>query len=296
MERNIDSTTIASSVDSSLLSEAAEAISQADALLIGAGAGMSADSGVATYRWQQAIWQRTVIIDGKEHALRSLNMPKLFIERPEVAWGIYGERLLSYRSVEPHLGYFLLHEWARQKPDGYFVFTSNVDGLFQRAGFAEESIVEFHGSLHHLQCSKPCSGAIWSAQNMELAVDEERQQATLFPHCPRCGAAARPNVLMFGDGKYMRRRREEQKNRYHHWLYTLPGKKVVTIECGAGRAIPVVRWTCEDAMGRLQGALVRINPHETQKDFGHYVIPLPLGASEALQSLHAIMYPEQTQS
>jgi hypothetical protein len=58
-------------------------------------------------------------------------------------------------------------------PQGAFVFTSKVDGQFQRAGFHDEQLVECHGSIHHLQCSRPCSEDIWPADAVQPAVDTE---------------------------------------------------------------------------------------------------------------------------
>ena len=80
------------------------------------------------------------------------------------------------------------------------VFTSNVDGQFQRAGFAEEQVAECHGSIHFLQCMVDCGQPVWSADD----VDRRRRRGddarpAPLPSCPACGALARPNILMFGD-------------------------------------------------------------------------------------------------
>ena len=61
--------------------------------------------------------------------------------------------------MRPHEGFDILLNWAMQKD--YFVFTSNIDGHFQLAGFAHHRIIECHGSIGYLQCTQPCCNEIW---------------------------------------------------------------------------------------------------------------------------------------
>ncbi len=88
-------------------------------------------------------------------------------------------------------------------PRGGFVYTSNVDGQFQRAGFDPDRVVEAHGSIHWMQCTAECGVEIFPADRFEVGVDEETMRAIEpLPECPNCGALARPNILMFGDGDW----------------------------------------------------------------------------------------------
>ena len=94
----------------------------------------------------------------------------------------------------------MLREIAATMANGAFVFTSNVDGQFQKAGFAAERICEIHGSIHHLQCADGCSERIWRADDFQPVIDDENYRLlNELPHCPACGALACPNILMFGD-------------------------------------------------------------------------------------------------
>jgi NAD-dependent SIR2 family protein deacetylase len=78
------------------------------------------------------------------------------------------------------------------KTENYFIFTSNVDGQFTKAGFDTDKMLEVHGSIHHLQCSKNCTSYIW--ENDEIVnVDMESFQAANIPVCPKCTEVARPN-------------------------------------------------------------------------------------------------------
>src|SRR5262249_60637974 len=78
--------------------------------------------------------------------------PEWFEKDPAVAWGFYGHRLELYRATRPHAGFEIVRRWAESMAEGAFVFPSNVDGHFQRAGFDPERIVRGHGSLGWLQC------------------------------------------------------------------------------------------------------------------------------------------------
>ena len=93
--------------------------------------------------------------------------PDWFHRDPGLAWAFYGHRLNLYRKTRPHVGFHILLEPARKMPAGYFVFTSNVDGHFQKAGFDPERIEECHGSIHRLQCVQECSALIWDAEGTE---------------------------------------------------------------------------------------------------------------------------------
>src|ERR1700737_5026799 len=121
---------------------AAGAIGEAGALLIGAGAGMGVDSGLPDFRGNQGFWRAYPPYQKLGLDFVSLANPRWFASDPALAWGFYGHRLNLYRTTEPHAGYRILHSWARRIRHGAFVFTSNVDGHFQRAGFDPQCVVK----------------------------------------------------------------------------------------------------------------------------------------------------------
>jgi NAD-dependent SIR2 family protein deacetylase len=211
--------------------------------------------------------------------------PEWFSRDPELAWGFYGHRLNLYRETTPHRGFQILRQWASAAPAEAFVFTSNVDGQFQSAGFSDDAIYECHGSIGHLQCTTPCSDAIWPAGHLEISVDETTFRATTeLPRCPHCSTAiARPNVLMFGDWHWNSRRSAEQEGRFQIWLRRAAEGPTVIIELGAGSAVPTVRMTSEQVARALTATLVRVNPREPQVPYGQ--IGLEMGALEALEAI-----------
>lgn len=243
---------------------AADVLRSAEALLIGAGAGMGVDSGLPDFRGSEGFWRAYPAYAKLGLDFASMANPRWFQKDPSFAWGFYGHRLGLYRATVPHPGFALLRAWAERMPRGAFVFTSNVDGQFQKAGFAEDRILEVHGSIHAMQCLGGCGG-LFPADPYVVQVEPEtfRAEAPL-PTCPSCGALLRPNILMFGDGGWDSSRTEEQEQRLVAWLETVTPGKLVVIECGAGTAIPSVRRFCEQVASAGRGTLIRLNVREPQ--------------------------------
>lgn len=269
------------------ISLAAELISQADALIVAAGAGMGVDSGLPDFRGNDGFWKAYPALGRARLDFSSIASPQAFRADAALAWGFYGHRLALYRATVPHAGFAMLRAWGDRMEHGGSVFTSNVDGQFQLAGFDPERVVEYHGSIHHLQCMTPCSGAIWSAADFIPEVDAEACRLRHAPPaCPHCGGLARPNILMFGDGEWLERRADEQSARQQAWLARV--RRPVVIELGAGTAIPSVRHFSQRVLHQHGGRLVRINPREPQvagaRDAG-----IAMGALEGLRAIAEAM-------
>jgi NAD-dependent SIR2 family protein deacetylase len=247
-----------------LLARAARAISEAEALLVATGAGMGVDSGLPDFRGNEGFWRAYPPLGRLGISFVQMANPDWFRKDPELAWGFYGHRLNLYRSTQPHAGFDLLLRWGQRLGGGYFVFTSNVDGQHQKAGFDGDRIVECHGSIHHLQCTS-CSTEpkIWDGSGVTVKVNEAsfRAEAPL-PTCPHCGSLARPNILMFGDWDFVTSRTAAQEARFEQWLRARVGSQLAIVEIGAGSAVPTVRYTCERVAAALDATLVRINPRE----------------------------------
>ena len=200
------------------IEKAAEILSNADTLLITAGAGMGVDSGLPDFRGNEGFWKAYPPIAKLGISFSQMANPSWFHQNPQLAWAFYGHRLNLYRQTIPHNGFIQLLDIAKRKKGGYFVFTSNVDGQFQKAGYDEDKITECHGSIHHLQCTKPCSDNIWDANRIEVEIDMQKFRALEpLPLCRDCGAIARPNILMFGDGMWNSSRYEKQSESDYDW-------------------------------------------------------------------------------
>ena len=255
---------------------AAEHLQNSDAILITAGAGIGVDSGLPDFRGNEGFWKAYPPIAKRGISFYEMANPQWFHKAPKLAWAFYGHRLNLYRKTKPHSGFFQILEVANQKKNGYFVFTSNVDGQFQKAGYDRDQIEECHGSIHHFQCASPCSQTIWPADEIEINVDIEKFEAIdPLPHCPKCASIARPNILMFGDWGWISQRTSRQGDRLNKWLENLKNNrsKLVIIEIGAGNAVPTVRHLSENIAHRLAAKLIRINPRDYQVPDGHFSIP-----------------------
>lgn len=262
---------------------AAKLIDVADSLIICAGAGMGIDSGLPDFRGPGGFWKTYPALGRARIRFEEIASPDAFHDDPAQAWGFYGHRLALYRETVPHRGFALLKSIADRLPYGGFVFTSNVDGQFQRAGFPELNIVECHGSIHFLQCLKHCTGALWSADGFTPEIDEDSGRLiNPPPRCPHCGALARPAILMFGDPDWEDRRTRLQSVRFSTWRSQVD--RPVVIELGAGTAIPSVR-----IFGHRQRCpLIRINPDDWRVPLDDGV-GLPVGALAGISEICKVL-------
>lgn len=269
------------------LKRAAEIIEEAGALFVCAGAGMGVDSGLPDFRGNEGFWKAYPPIAKLGKSFVEMANPVWFQQNPKLAWAFYGHRLNLYRSTAPHKGFLQLLKMGEGKPGGYFVFTSNVDGQFQKGGYSTRHIEECHGSIHHFQCVRPCSDTIWEARDLDVIVDEDSFEAREpLPRCVKCGNLARPNILMFGDWAWIAARSLSQRERLARWLETISSKSflLAVVEVGAGEAVPTVRNQAEYVARRLKARLIRINPRDYQvPDKTH--VSLPLGGAEALDGI-----------
>lgn len=278
-------------MDAEAIRRASDAIRRADALLLTAGAGMGVDSGLPDFRGDEGFWRAYPPIAKLGLSFAQMANPRWFLTDPTLAWGFYGHRLALYRKTTPHAGFGLLRRWAEGKPGGAFVFTSNVDGAFQRAGFAEDRVLECHGAIDWSQCTRACGVGIFPAADAPVVDEATLRAAEPLPRCPACGALARPNVLMFGDGGWDACRTEAQEARFEAWLDDHAGPRLVVIECGAGTAIPTVRSLGERLVRRSRATLVRVNVREPQlpSELAGGSVSMASGALAALTAIDAAL-------
>lgn len=235
-----------------------ELISSATGLLVTAGAGMGVDSGLPDFRGNEGLWNHYPALGKQGMSFADIASPATFYENPKLAWGFYGHRLNLYREAIPHQGFEVLREIGSKMPDGMFVFTSNVDGQFQKAGFDPYKICEVHGSIHSQQCMVNCIDDIWRADAFKPKTDDENcLLLSPMPCCSGCGGVARPNILMFNDWNWNDQRMVRQRRELDDWLENV--ERLLVIELGAGSAIPSARM-----MGaRAKAPMIRINPRES---------------------------------
>ena len=146
------------------------------------GAGISAASGIPTFRGAGGLW--------RSFRPEELATPEAFGRDPKTVWEWYAWRRELVARARPNRAHGVLSEWSRRFP-GFALITQNVDGLHERAGTA--GVIRFHGSLWELGCAGACRGSPrrWSEERVPLP--------ELPPRCPSCGGLARPGVVWFGE-------------------------------------------------------------------------------------------------
>jgi len=269
-------------LDEQKVAKAAEAVREARALVITAGAGMGVDSGLPDFRGDHGFWNAYPMYQRLGINFIGAANPVHFSRDPAFGWGFYGHRTNLYRDTIPHQGFKLLQQWAEHFDLDTFVVTSNVDGQFQKAGFGEDQVLEVHGSIHHLQCLTPCHNDIW-ANHEQIPVDFETMRAEHVPLCQRCNGTARPNILMFGDYSWLPNRTHGQEMRFDLFLEQHRDAPITVLEMGAGTAIPTIRHMSDTLGNRFHATVIRINPREAQIRSPH--IGLPCGALEGLSAI-----------
>ena len=146
------------------------------------GAGVSAASGVPTFRGSGGLW--------RNFRAEDLATPEAFDRDPLLVWEWYAWRRELVGKARPNRAHEVLAAWSRRYP-GFHLVTQNVDGLHESAG--TESVTRFHGSLWSIACRARCAGS--PAEGWEHRGPLE----ALPPRCPRCGGLARPGVVWFGE-------------------------------------------------------------------------------------------------
>jgi len=267
-----------------VIERAAAAIEEADALIILAGAGMGVDSGLPDYRGNAGLWKEHPYLKELGLTFERAANPELFANDPELAWRFYGQRQKLYRETKPHRGFDLLRQWGESKTHGYFVYTSNVDGHFQFAGYPSDRIVECHGNIHRHQCCEPCHDQVWLDTLDEWESEKLSDELPVF-YCPECNKVARPNVMMFNDWDWIREPTAAQFARFEPWISMLQQERecVAIIEIGAGTTLPAVRYLSELLLSTLTGRLIRINLREAEGSDD--TLSIPLSSLEALERI-----------
>ena len=159
-----------------MLDTAGKLLREAKAITVLTGAGVSAESGVPTFRGPGGLW--------KQFRPEDLATPQAFRRAPELVWEWYDWRRGVIANIKPNPAHYALAELEERVPR-FTLITQNVDGLHQQAG--SKTVLEVHGSIWTLRCT--ACGRTWGDRSIPLA---------LPPRC-ECGSLARPGVVWFGE-------------------------------------------------------------------------------------------------
>ena len=143
------------------------------------GAGISSESGVPTFRGEGGLW--------RTHRAEDLATPSAFRRDPKLVWQWYDWRRSLIAACQPNDAHRTLVEMERCLDD-FVLITQNVDGLHRLAG--SQRVIELHGNIWGQRCTRDCRDP-W--------VDHSLPLSQIPPHCPACGALARPDIVWFGE-------------------------------------------------------------------------------------------------
>jgi NAD-dependent deacetylase len=160
------------------IKEAKEIIDKASNITVLTGAGISAESGIPTFRGEDGLWRK--------FRSEELATPEAFQKDPKLVWEWYDWRRSIVKEARPNPGHYALAQMENEKPN-FTLITQNIDGLHQLAG--SRNIIEMHGNLWQIRCTR--CGVI--EQNHDAPLKE------LPPKCKNCGGLGRPNVVWFGE-------------------------------------------------------------------------------------------------
>ena len=221
------------------------------------GAGMSAESGVPTFRdAQTGLWAR--------HDPLQLASPEGFARDPGLVWRWYARRREAVRRAEPHAGHVALAR-LEHGPVRVTHVTQNVDGLHARAG--SRAPIELHGNILRSHCLEECGVVI---------DDSDGLPAGEPPRCPGCGAFLRPSVVWFGEALPPEPLRRAQQAALECQLMVVVGT--------SGLVYPAAGLP---GLARRQGArIVVVNPQESELD-GQADLLWRATAAQALAALVA---------
>jgi NAD-dependent deacetylase len=160
------------------LTRAAELLRKARRVAVLTGAGVSAESGVATFRGAGGLWEG--------HRVEDVATPEAFERDPALVWRFYNLRRKSMADVHPNAGHRALAALERRWSGCFILATQNIDGLHHKAG--SHNVLELHGRLSRVRCTM-----------CKYIADRPGEELPELPKCPACQALLRVDVVWFGE-------------------------------------------------------------------------------------------------
>jgi NAD-dependent SIR2 family protein deacetylase len=260
--------------------EAAAVLAAARRVVFLTSAGMSAESGIPTFRDRDGYWRRFPPFATKGLEAQDLASPWAFRNCLPHAWAFYEWRRRNAAANTPHPGYDVIHRWMASRFPQSFIHTTNTDGYHLRAGAPTDRVREVHGSMWRLQCLRPCAPRFWRDEQVPLCdLDEAAMEASGFPTCPDCGGVARPHILMFGDPDYVGHRDQDL-----HWRTFSQLPVEVALLIGSSGAVPandVIAMQLQTRGTRV----ITINPDPAAGGMLRQDVAIVAGAQAALAEI-----------
>lgn len=167
-------------------------------LIVMTGAGVSAESGIPTFRGPEGYWT----VGSRVYQPQEISTNAMLVRQPEAVWMWFLYRRGVCRMAQPNPGHLAIVELEKLFGDRFILITQNVDGLHTRAGNSLARTYKIHGDLEFMRCIKACTREVYpipeampaKERHGQIAADEWR-----LLKCPRCGAMSRPHVLLWDE-------------------------------------------------------------------------------------------------
>ena len=214
-----------------------KAVEEADAVVIGAGAGLSTSAG---FTYSGARFEKHFSEFGKKYGFKDMYSGGFYsYDTPEEMWAYWSKFIFVNRYMDAPKPVYE-HLLSLVKDKDYFVITTNVDHCFQKAGFDKSRLFYTQGDYGLFQCSEPCHDETYENEEMIRAMVEQQNDmripTQLIPRCPKCGKPLTMNLR--SDDKFVEDRGWHQAaERYENFLRTRKGK-ILFLELGVGYNTP----------------------------------------------------------
>lgn len=226
-----------------VLDQLAEKVEIADAILIGAGSGLSSAAGYNHYHWMPAL--DSYLREFREYYRFASPFADFYYcySSPEQQWAYYTRYIYSMWHLTTGQPYLDLRAVLAGKD--YFVLTTNVDGQCERV-FPQKRLCAYQGNMGYFQCSQPCHDRIYenrdAVEAMNRALGDMVLPSSLIPRCPECGRIMVPWVRddTFLEGTAWQEGVARYQAFLRHWLMERTGKKLLLLELGVGEMTPSI--------------------------------------------------------
>jgi NAD-dependent deacetylase len=215
-------------------------------VLIITGAGVSAESGIPTFRGKDGYWRNLDPI--------KLATAEAFVRDPELVWQWYRDRRHRIRNAQPNAAHEAIAKLA-QCADEFLLVTQNVDDLHERGGLAKAEMVQIHGNIFATKCSRCGLDRPDYSPSVATKSEYEQEQESGLPRCTKCGALMRPDVVWFGEPLPSR-----EIERVEKYLQRDPCGVVIVVGTTATFGY-IIDWALRAS--RRGGELIEVNPEET---------------------------------